>query len=113
MKLRALLLSLFVLFLSVKPMVEQVFSRAELDTCCEAKAKGINDHAASSPSEEKGCDELCSPFQPCCPYVTFSAINFILNTPRVFSLVEKALPIYQVSFSPGYSSDFWQPPRNV
>jgi hypothetical protein len=113
MKLRALLLSLFVLFLSVKPMMEQVFSQTALDACCETKANELKEHAASTPSDEKGCDDLCSPFQPCCPYITFSAINFTLNTPRVFSLVEKALPIYQVSFSPGYSSDFWQPPRNV
>ncbi len=96
-------------------MVEFVFSKTDVDACCEAKSGNVVNHSQSDAKErgEAGCDDLCSPFQPCCPYITFSGHSAVLNIPKPSPLIEKTLSIYRASANSGYSPDFWQPPRTV
>lgn len=84
----------------------------EVDACCKEKG---SDHQSSDAEKdgEDGCTDLCSPFQPCCPYVAFSTSITTVEQPKPLPIIEKGFPLYQVKFISKYTSDFWQPPRAV
>lgn len=108
MKIGALLLGLFVLFLSVKSVVAPIALLTEVDACCK-KEKAHDQEAAENHGTD--CDDLCSPFQPCCAYVAFSVTMPAITVPKAFPTIETKLPLYQVSSYSNYSADFWQPPK--
>lgn len=96
-------------------MVEPTFALAEVDACCKGKTKD-NNKQKNKPLAEKesaNCDDLCSPFQPCCPYITFTTLTSIWSLPKSQPFIKKALPMYSISFTSGYAADFWQPPKTV
>lgn len=111
MKFYGLLLGLLVLFLSVKSVVEPIASLAKVDACCKEKT----DHGTTEDNEDDhgSCNDHCSPFQPCCPYIAFTAAPAKLEQPKPLALVGEDLPLYSISFFSNYASDFWQPPKLV
>lgn len=113
MKIYALLLSLVVLFLSVKSVVEPAALLKEVDACCKEKVV-CHDAAENQKDEHNCCNDLCSPFQPCCPYVAFSTmITTAIEQSKFSPLGEKCFSLYNVSFVSKYTSDFWQPPKSI
>jgi hypothetical protein len=113
MKFGALLLATFIFFLSVKSAVEPIPALAEVDACCKGKAEHQGENGQEQPTENSNCDELCNPFQPCCPYLSFSSIKVVISLPRVHHLVKNEYAAFRVSFPSHYFADFWQPPKLV
>lgn len=114
MKLSALLLALLITFLSVKSVVEPIVALTEVDACCKKdKEEQTSHHEEANESSENSCNEQCSPFQSCCPYITFSVSFFSISIPNDYPLVNIKFPLYNIFFHSSYSVDFWQPPKLV
>lgn len=112
MKFGALILALFILFLSVKSTVEPIATLAEVDACCKEKKEQSGQEKKANTNED-GCNDLCSPFQSCCPYISISSTRLGVSIPKTYPLAENKFSLYNISFSYNYFSDFWQPPRKV
>ncbi len=112
-KFKALLLSAFILFLSAKPITEFASFHEVADQCCKEKSQQPIQQNPADPQETKDteCNGLCSPFQPCCPFVNYYTVGVALTLPKVFTALEKCSAKYHVSFSSSYATDFWQPPK--
>lgn len=114
MKFGAALLGLFILFLSVKSAMEPVSALVAVDACCKGKTEKDR---SETPKSQKGnpgaCDELCSPFKPCCPYITFTAVAATVLLPKTQTLTTDTYSLYAISFHSSYAVDFWQPPKLV
>ncbi|RZK38959.1 MAG: hypothetical protein EOO90_20525 [Pedobacter sp.] len=109
MRIGALLLGLFVLFLSVKSIVAHSSILAEVDTCCKEESN----HQDDQNSDTEDCNDLCSPFQSCCPYITAPLAKIGLSSPKTIPLMEESFTLRDISFHSNYASDFWQPPKAV
>jgi len=103
MKFGPLLLTLLIIFLSIKSVIEPAVAIPEIDACCK-KDTGSN---------KDSCDGLCNPFQPCCPYVTFPANILVISIPNSYPSISEKIQLYNVAYHSSYSADFWQPPRLV
>lgn len=98
----------------MKGVVEPIVALAEVDACCKKdKEEQTSHHEETTENSEDGCNELCSPFQSCCPYIAFSAIFFGISIPNDSPLVNIKFPLYNIFFHSSYSADFWQPPKLV
>lgn len=103
----AFILSVFILFLTVKPEIELVIFNVGSEHCC--------DHLPlekSKPDQKEPCTYACNPFHGCslCKNV-FIYAGFCAHQNHI----EPVLRYYSAdpSFVSLYIPDFWKPPRFV
>ncbi|MDW7693979.1 hypothetical protein R9C00_04415 [Flammeovirgaceae bacterium SG7u.111] len=114
MKITAIILTLFISFLAIKPGVDMVCSTltySEID-CCDVTCTPDKD---SSESQSDDCSgEMCNPFKVC----NSCSLLFVYSEATINHLFRPELSLkrgcsYQLAFTSHYISDFWQPPKFV
>ncbi len=114
MKIWTYILTITVIFLSVKPGIDTItFSSESQQTCClKSKYSPISEKHESDNKNDQETKGLCNPFQACCAcnlvYVGlpfFPTLKIGISSEENFS--------YQSFISSKFISDFWQPPRFV
>ncbi len=114
MKIWTYILTITVIFLSVKPGIDTItFSSENQQTCClKTKYSPISENQESDNKNDQETKGVCNPLQACCS----------CNLVYVGSLFFPSLKIgisyepyfgYPSLFSSKFISDFWQPPQFV
>jgi hypothetical protein len=114
MKLLTYILTLIVIFLSVKPAIDAIPSSSEASqTCCSnSKCSPISENQNSNNQNEQEDNRMCNPFQACgCCLLLCVSTPFFPTLQGNFSMKESFG--YQSFIPSQFISDFWQPPKFV
>lgn len=109
MKIFALILSFFVLFLALEPGMDLLFGQNEIHHGC---CGGIKEEPESQKQTNDCSQKVCNPFQKCssCTIAFFSTcFNYKCqdyNCSRTETTIEEL-------FISRFESDFWQPPKQA
>ncbi len=114
MKIWTYILTITVIFLSVKPGIDTItFSSESQQTCClKSTYNPISENHESDNRSEQESNGMCNPFQACCSCNLVDVVFPFYQTLRMGISSEQYFG-YQSFISSNFISDFWQPPQFV
>ncbi|MCC5921256.1 MAG: hypothetical protein LAT68_13445 [Cyclobacteriaceae bacterium] len=104
-------ISLFILFLAVKPGLEALVFAQETDiNCCSGYCAAEN-APLENPNSQDTCDgEGCHPFQKCNSHF-FKSKVFYFQAKLLFLNPKKNINSFEIIFKSYLIFDLWQPPK--
>jgi len=117
MKVTAVLLAIFVSFLTLKPSLDVIVSHF---TSSEQSCKNTeclpfaNADSSDEEGQGKGCEgKTCNPFHLCTSGIVL--VNEVFNFEDVQQYFHSAKELfnYQSSITSSYTSEFWHPPKMI
>lgn len=111
------IMSLTILFLSIKPGIDVFSLKSNIsNNCCVDECSPLNNNKKSN-SKQKQSEEhkskTCNPFQNCstCVLTILPNTITILASKNIITTLQNFN--YQTTFNPQFNPDFWQPPKIV
>ncbi|MBT8219603.1 MAG: hypothetical protein KJP00_07255 [Bacteroidia bacterium] len=116
MRITAIILAVFVSFLSIKPSMDLVFEQhLNIEqTCCSEDCLGPAPSTDTSNVPGTGCDgQNCNPFQLCNASILLLSSGQWLGTYSEPVFESNKFSTYISRISSSFISDFWHPPKGV
>ena len=113
MKSLTFILTIFILFLAIKPGTDMISLQTETEqTCCGGQCTPTSDNQQDQDQQQDNdCNgQSCNPFQVCSSCVLHFLTNSFLDLSKP-EISTKQNFTYQSAFTSQFAPDFWQPPK--